>query len=123
MPASAHSDPSVVELLLWAAGAWPPTPFTAPDAASAQAFGLLLDEAHTIHSVLGCRWSRCWLGPSPARQEQLIAALQPWLQQPRWFAPWGRPLLLLTPLENPTAQGFWLQPHAAGPFRSHLFGS
>ena len=113
----------MVELLLWAAGAWPPPPLAAPEAASAQAFGLLLDEARDPLSVwlpleqLLAGPKPCCLAlalhphapPSPARQEQLLAALLPWLQHPHWFAPWGQPLLLLTPLENPVAQGFWLQ--------------
>jgi len=123
MPASAHSTPSVVELLLWAAGAWPPPTLAAPEAASAQAFGLLLEEEHDPGEVwqpleqLLAGPKPCCLAlalhplapPSPALQEQLIAALQPWLQHPGWFAPWGQPLLLLTALENPTAQVFWLQ--------------
>lgn len=47
--------------------------------------------------------------PSPAQRQQLLAALQPWLEQPAWFRPWGKPLLLLEPLADPRAQRLWLQ--------------
>jgi len=47
--------------------------------------------------------------PSPAQRQQLLATLQPWLQQPAWFRPWGKPLLLLEPLADPRAQRLWLQ--------------
>ncbi|WP_411869766.1 rhamnan synthesis F family protein [Vulcanococcus limneticus] len=47
--------------------------------------------------------------PSPAQRNQLLGALQPWLEQTGWFRPWGRPLLLLEPLADPHAQKIWLQ--------------
>ncbi|MFO7629221.1 MAG: rhamnan synthesis F family protein, partial [Prochlorococcaceae cyanobacterium] len=47
--------------------------------------------------------------PSPQAQTKLLAALASWLPHPRWFRPWGRPLLLVLPLADPQAQAFWLQ--------------
>lgn len=49
------------------------------------------------------------LPPSPAERQALLTALQPWLEQPGWFRPWGQPLLLLQPLADPQAQRLWLQ--------------